>query len=224
MELLTDNLARCREAVQLVEPAAITIEAGHELLVAITAAADLEAPCLADVLQIVRERAIDPAADGAEPEKVLLVSLMKASTGNRGGYALGVDRHAREIRPRGGGGRKRPRSECGGDRGRGGRRGGGIRERADGAAGVGTVPRAVPPGARGHVRDRDRGAALHGPGLRRVPDAGQRGRDDRQPAADRVVERLAGTSDLVAGHSGRLGHHEKPRHGRRARVHPSAAG
>ncbi|NCX99806.1 MAG: hypothetical protein EBX35_14820, partial [Planctomycetia bacterium] len=97
MELLTDNLTRCREAVQLVEPAAITIEAGPELLVAIAAAADLEAPCVADVLRIVRERAIDPTADEAEPEKVLLVSLMKASTGNRGGYALGVDRHAREI-------------------------------------------------------------------------------------------------------------------------------
>jgi hypothetical protein len=97
LELLTDSPARCREAVALVPPEAITIEAGAELLVAIAEAADLEAPSLADVLRIVRERATDPAADGMEPEKLLAVSLVDASVGNRGGYARGVERHAREI-------------------------------------------------------------------------------------------------------------------------------
>ena len=97
LELLTDDPPRCREAVALVEPAALTIEAGPELLVAVTEAAALEAPALADVLRIARERATDPAADGVEPERVLLVNLVKASAGNRGGYARGVDRHAREI-------------------------------------------------------------------------------------------------------------------------------
>ena len=97
LELLTDDPPRCREAVALVEPAALTIEAGPELLVAVTEAAALEAPALADVLRIARERATDPAADGVEPERVLLVNLVEASAGNRGGYARGVDRHAREI-------------------------------------------------------------------------------------------------------------------------------
>ena len=97
VELLTDNTPRCREAAALVPPAALTIEAGPELLMALAEAAKLDAPTLADVLRIVREQATDPAADGMEPEKMLLVSLAKASAGNRGGYARGVDRHAREI-------------------------------------------------------------------------------------------------------------------------------
>ena len=97
VELLTDDPARCREAATLVPPEAITIEAGPGLLVAIAEAAALEAPSLADVLRIVRERAAGPAADGVEPERVLLSKLAEASVGNRGGYARGVDRHAREI-------------------------------------------------------------------------------------------------------------------------------
>jgi hypothetical protein len=93
LELLTDNLARCREAVALVEPAAMTIEAGPELLAAITEAAGLEAPTFADVLRLARER----TGDEADEERMLLADLMKASASNRGGYARGVDRHAREI-------------------------------------------------------------------------------------------------------------------------------
>lgn len=98
LELLTDDLPRCRDALTLIEPAVLTIEAAPELLVAITEAANLNAPTYADVLRIARERATDPAADGVEPERTLLVSLLEGSTGNRGGYASGVDRHAGEIR------------------------------------------------------------------------------------------------------------------------------
>jgi len=97
LELLTDAPPRCREAVALVEPAALTIQAGPELLVAIKDAAALEAPTYADVLRFARARAIDPAADGVDPEMVLLTDLFKASSSNRGGYAKGVDRHAPEI-------------------------------------------------------------------------------------------------------------------------------
>lgn len=97
LELLTDSPARCRETVTLMPPEALTIEAGPELLAAIAEAANLEAPSLADVMRIVRERAPYPAADGVEPEKVLMVTLAEASAGNRGGYARGVDRHAREV-------------------------------------------------------------------------------------------------------------------------------
>jgi hypothetical protein len=93
LELLTDDLPRCRGAVALVEPAAITIEAGPGLLAAIQAAAALKAPVYADVLRLARER----AGDDAEPEKCLLADLVAASASNRGGYARGVDRHAREI-------------------------------------------------------------------------------------------------------------------------------
>ena len=97
LELLTDAPPRCREAVALVEPAALTIQAGPELLVAIKDAAALEAPTYADVLRFARARAIDPAADGVDPEMVLLTDLVKASSSNRDGYAKGVDRHAPEI-------------------------------------------------------------------------------------------------------------------------------
>lgn len=97
LELLTDDLPRCRDALTLVEPAALTIQVGPELLVAIKEAAALEAPAYADVLRFARARAIDPAADGVDPEKVLLADLVKASSSNRGGYAKGVDRHAHEI-------------------------------------------------------------------------------------------------------------------------------
>jgi hypothetical protein len=93
LELVTDDPARCREAAALVEPAALTIEAGPGLLEAIQAAGLLEAPTLADVLRLARER----AGDDAEPEKVLLADLSAASASNRGGYARGVERHAREI-------------------------------------------------------------------------------------------------------------------------------
>ena len=93
LELLTDDLRRCRKGVALVEPAALTIEGAPGLLAAIQAAAALDAPVLADVLRLARER----AGDDAEPEKCLLVDLVAASASNRGGYARGVDRHAREI-------------------------------------------------------------------------------------------------------------------------------
>jgi hypothetical protein len=93
LELLTDDPARCREAAGLVEPAAFTIEAGPELHAAIQVAAALEAPNVADVFRFARER----AGDEAEPVKVLVADLLKASASNRGGYALGVDRYAHEI-------------------------------------------------------------------------------------------------------------------------------
>jgi hypothetical protein len=93
LELLTDDPPRCRKAVALVEPVALTIKAGPEFLVAMTAAAALEAPSLADVLRLARER----AGDEADSEKRLLADLVAASASNRGGYARGVDRHAREI-------------------------------------------------------------------------------------------------------------------------------
>ncbi len=93
LELLTDDPRRCREAVALVEPAALTIEAGSGLLEAIRAAAALKAPVYADVFRLARER----AGDDAEPEKCLFADLVDASASNRGGYARGVDRQAREI-------------------------------------------------------------------------------------------------------------------------------
>ncbi len=93
LELLTDDPARCRAAAALVEPTALTHEAGPGLLEATQAAAALVAPTLADVLRLARER----AGDDAEPEKALLADLTKASASNRGGYARGMDRHAREI-------------------------------------------------------------------------------------------------------------------------------
>lgn len=97
LELLTDDPAGCRKAVTFVEPSALTVEWGPELLVAITEAAALEAPSLADVLRIAREHAADRAADGVDPERVLVSKLMEASVGNRGGYARGVRRHAKTI-------------------------------------------------------------------------------------------------------------------------------
>lgn len=93
LELLTDDPARCREAAALVEPAALTIEAGPELLAAVQAAAALTAPTLADVLRLARER----CGGEADGERMLLADLSKASASNRGGYARGVERHAREI-------------------------------------------------------------------------------------------------------------------------------
>ena len=93
LELLTDDPARCREAAGLVDPGAFTIEAGPELHAAIQVTAALEAPNVVDVFKFARER----AGDEAEPVKVLAADLLKASASNRGGYALGVDRYAREI-------------------------------------------------------------------------------------------------------------------------------
>jgi hypothetical protein len=93
LELVTDDPARCRKAAALVEPAALTIEGGRGLLEAITAAAALEAPKLADVLRLSQER----AGDDAYPERALLADLVKAADGSPQAYALGVDRHAPEI-------------------------------------------------------------------------------------------------------------------------------
>lgn len=97
LELLTDDLPRCREATRLVEPSALTIEWGPELLAAIAEAVALDAPVLADVTRIARERSPARPCDGQDPEVVLLVDLTEASTRNRGGYRGGVERHAREI-------------------------------------------------------------------------------------------------------------------------------
>lgn len=97
LELLTDDLPRCREATRLVEPSALTIEWGPELLAAIAEAVALDAPVHADVVRIARERSPARPVDGQDPEVVLLVDLTEASTRNRGGYRDGVDRHAREI-------------------------------------------------------------------------------------------------------------------------------
>ena len=93
LERLTDKPARCREAVGLVPAEAFTIEGGPELLAAIAEATALEAPTLADVVRIARER----SSGGAHHERGLVADLAKASVGNPGGYARGVDRHAREI-------------------------------------------------------------------------------------------------------------------------------
>ena len=93
LELLQVAPPRCRKALSLVEPAALTIEAGPELLAAITEAAGLEAPTLADVLRIARDRGGDDATD----ERSLLADLAAASVRSPGGYALAVDRNAVEI-------------------------------------------------------------------------------------------------------------------------------
>jgi len=93
LELLTDDPGRCLGAVQLVDAEAFTIDAGAELFVAIAQAVALEAPTLADVLRIARER----AGDEADGERDLLADLSAASVRNRGGYARAVDRHAQEI-------------------------------------------------------------------------------------------------------------------------------
>jgi hypothetical protein len=84
LELLTDNPKRCREVVSLVEPSALTIETGPTLLQAIAEAAGLEAPSLADVMRIARDR----SGDDASGELALVADLSAASVGNRGGYAL----------------------------------------------------------------------------------------------------------------------------------------
>lgn len=93
LELLQDDVNRCRKAIALVEPSALTVEAGPELLTAIIEASALDAPTMADVLRIARERGGDDAAD----ERSLLADLASASVGSPGGYALGVERNAREI-------------------------------------------------------------------------------------------------------------------------------
>lgn len=93
LELVTDDPPRCRVAVTLVEPGALTIEAGPELLAAIGAAVALEAPDIADVYRLARER----AGDNAERETVLATDLLAAAGGSPQGYALGVGRHARDI-------------------------------------------------------------------------------------------------------------------------------
>jgi hypothetical protein len=97
LELLTDDLPRCREAARLVEPPFFTIESGAELFVAIAEAAALEAPSLADVVRIARERSPARPIDGQDPEVTLLVDLTTASADNHGGYRGGVERQAREI-------------------------------------------------------------------------------------------------------------------------------
>jgi hypothetical protein len=68
-------------------------EAGPELLTAIIEASALDAPTMADVLRIARERGGDDAAD----ERSLMADLASASVRSPGGYALGVERNAREI-------------------------------------------------------------------------------------------------------------------------------
>ena len=93
LELLQDDVNRCRKAIALVEPSALTVESGPELLTAIIEASALDAPTMADVLRIARERGGDDAAD----ERSLLADLASASVHSPGGYALGVERHAREI-------------------------------------------------------------------------------------------------------------------------------
>ena len=93
LELLQDDVNRCRKAIALVEPSALTVEGAPELLTAIIEAAALAAPSLADVLRIARERGGDDAPD----ERSLLADLASASVHSPGGYALGVERHAREI-------------------------------------------------------------------------------------------------------------------------------
>lgn len=93
VELLHDDPQRCRKAAALVEASALTIEAGPELLAAVVEAAVLESPTIADVLRIARERSGDEAIE----ERSLIADLVAAAAGSRGGYGLGVDRHAREI-------------------------------------------------------------------------------------------------------------------------------
>lgn len=97
LELLTDDAARCREAAELVSPDAITTDGGAELLAAIVAAAALPAPTVADLARIIHERAVNSPPDGHPAEYGLMVDLLEASVKHRGGYARGVDRHAREI-------------------------------------------------------------------------------------------------------------------------------
>jgi hypothetical protein len=98
LELLVDDPPRCRAALQLVDESAFTIDAGAGLFAAIAQAAALEAPTLADVCRIARERATEPAADGGSPEVDLATDIAKAFAGkNRGAYSFGVDRHGREI-------------------------------------------------------------------------------------------------------------------------------
>jgi hypothetical protein len=93
LELLQDDVNRCRKAIALIEPSALTVEAGPELLTAIIEASALDAPTMADVLRIARERGGDDAAD----ERSLMADLASASVRSPGGYALGVERNAREI-------------------------------------------------------------------------------------------------------------------------------
>jgi hypothetical protein len=97
LELLPHDPPRCREALALVEPAALTIEAGPKLLLAITQTAALEAPTGADLARIIRERAIDAPPDRHPTEFNLMADLAAAVASNRGAYSLGVDRHAHEI-------------------------------------------------------------------------------------------------------------------------------
>jgi hypothetical protein len=97
LELLTDDPPRCREVAQLVPAAALTVEEGGALLAAIISAAAIDAPKLADVARVIREQAIEPAADGQEPAFALMVDLAEQAERNRGGYSVGVERHAREI-------------------------------------------------------------------------------------------------------------------------------
>lgn len=97
VELVTDDPARCLKASRLVEPDALTIEAGPDLLLAIREAALLEGPTLADVTRIIRERTIDAPPDGHPEPCALMIDLAKAARSSRGGYSLGVFRHAVEI-------------------------------------------------------------------------------------------------------------------------------
>lgn len=97
VELLTTNPARCREAVALVKPSALTIEAGAELLAAVAETAALEAPTLADLLTIARNRTPDQAGDVENPVRNLIAELWGATERNPGAYMLGVSRHAKEV-------------------------------------------------------------------------------------------------------------------------------
>lgn len=97
VELLTDDVQRCREGLALVEADALTIDGGPALVAAVREAVGLVAPSLADVARIIREHDPLGAADGTPAAYGLMLAAVELSRQNPAGYAKGVERHAKAV-------------------------------------------------------------------------------------------------------------------------------
>ena len=95
LELLTDDAPRARDVASLVAAEAFTIEGGRELYVAILATLEAHPqPGIVDLWNDLRSRG-DNGGDGLGLD--LSLDLLHASTANRHGYALQVERRGKEV-------------------------------------------------------------------------------------------------------------------------------
>jgi len=96
-EMLSDDLPRLRERLTRVAAEAFTGLASRELFDALVEVSKIEAPTLADLARIIREQASDVPAGEKPPAYILMVDLAHKCKATPQGYAVGADRHAKEI-------------------------------------------------------------------------------------------------------------------------------